>query len=127
MTAENQDVSFVTGDRIDLRYAVTNDATGDAVDLTSATAIAWRMSKIYTLADGTENFSGTASVSKTLLDDVTISGADNNVVVVALGNDDTKNLSPGKYHCELEITELDGDGPYTVASGVITLIKELIK
>lgn len=126
MTMFDQDATIVAGDRVDLRYTVTDDATGDAVSMIPATAISWQMSRIFSRADGTDDFSSTAAVSKILGTGITV-GPAQNLVVVSLSNTDTKTLTPGRYHCELQVTSLSGSGPYTVARGEITLLKELIK
>lgn len=126
MTAFDQNATIVAGDRVDLRYTVTDDATGDAVNVIPATAVAWQMSRIYSRADGTDDFSATPAVSKSLGSGIVV-GPAQNLVIVSLNNVDTKSLVPGRYHCELQITSLSGSGPYTVARGEIALLKELIK
>lgn len=117
---------MVAGDRLDIRYAVTDGATGAVVDVTPATDVRWQMARIYERADGSSDFSSTAAVSKTLGDGIVI-GPDQNRIVVSLVNANTKDLVPGDYHSELQVTSLSGSGPYTVARGTVTLLKELIK
>lgn len=126
MTVFDQDVTIIAGDRVDLRYTVTDDATGEAVNVVPATAVAWQMSRIFSRSDGTDDFSSTPAVSKSLGSGIVV-GPAQNLIVVSLNNVDTKSLVPGRYRCELQITSLSGSGPYTVARGEITLLKELIK
>lgn len=122
----DQDVSFVAGDRIDLRYTVTDDVTGLVKNLSGVTAVQWKMSKKITRSDGTETFSSTPVVSKSLGSGITVA-AETGLITVALMNADTKDLSQGSYHSELEITSIDSSGPFTVAIGTVILLKELIK
>ena len=117
---------MVAGDRLDLRYTVTDEATGAVVDLTGATSIQWKASKEITRTDGTVTFSSTPVVSKATGSGIVTTPL-SGLVIVSLLAADTKDLTPGDYHSELEITLFNASGPYTVAQGTLTILKGLIR
>lgn len=122
----DQDTTMVAGDRLDLRYTVTDEVTGVVVDLTGASSVQWKASKKIIRSDGTDTFSSTPVVSKSTGSGVVVTPL-TGLVVVSLLAADTKDLTPGDYHSELEITLFNSSGPYTVAQGTLTILKGLIR
>jgi hypothetical protein len=120
MTAFHQDLAVCSGDDRTLRFAIA-DPAGAAVDLTGVQAVRWGCAKL--LANG--NYVSPASITKTLADGIPIADATAGIIDVALAATDTASLSKGRYHHELEMTDVEG-AVSTLAMGVLTIIEDLL-
>lgn len=119
MTQRDQDFTITSGDVINIRYTTTDVGDEGPLDLTLVTGIQWQASRVR--ADGT--FSSTPKISKDLDSGVQILDAAGGVVLITLEPQDTAGLK-GDYYTELQVEF--ASGPYTVATGKMTVIKDLI-
>jgi hypothetical protein len=119
-TAFYQDLTLCSGDDRTLRFAIV-DPAGAAVDLTGVQAVRWGCARLQ--ANG--NYVLPASVTKTLASGIIVADAAGGIIEVTLAADDTADLSKGRYHHELEMTDADG-AVSTLAMGTMTILEDLL-
>ncbi|QLH77446.1 hypothetical protein HZS55_09125 [Halosimplex rubrum] len=112
MTAEDQYGEMYSGDSQSIRATVTDEA-GDPVDLSSSDLT-------FVLAED-----GSAAVTKTTGDGISVTGADDNVAVVDLDAEDTDDLD-GAYDIELQQTD-SGGNVATLTRGTLSIKSDLIE
>jgi hypothetical protein len=105
-----------SGNDVTLRFTVTENDSGEALDLTGAQALIWALAK---------NANAQAIVTKTLGAGVTITDPANGVVEVVLTDDDLEPLR-GTYYHEMRLTNSSGLKS-TLVYGVATVVGNLIK
>lgn len=109
MTIRGEEQEMVSGDTKTLRFTIAND--GVPVDLSSAASIRCGLSK-----------GSSVLVEKTLASGITVSGDDNNIILVPLQPADTAPLK-GVYRVEVEV--IDGAGNVsTTTQGTLTIHKD---
>lgn len=113
------EIKVVQGD--DLTYTLTvNDADGNAVDLTGASAAVFTVKKNYS--------DDTAVIEKTLGAGVVITTPASGVVTVTLSDSDT-DIEDGTYMFELQVTDSSGNISTVRKSdntpGTFTVLKQL--
>lgn len=109
-----QNDSMVSGDSMPLDFPLTDYVTGAAADLSTVTAIVYKMATSPTAT--------TADVTKTLGAGITVSG---NTVTVTLAPADTASLA-GVYFHELQVTGAGGTVE-TPIQGYLSIERDLIQ
>lgn len=111
-----QDITLYAGDDIIIRFSLTDEATGNPLDLTGLAAVKWAM-----LVKAGAAFTFPAAISKTLSSGIQIiNPPTGGILEVTIGHTDTQNLAPRTYEHQLEITDGTGN-KHTVSVGAITL------
>jgi hypothetical protein len=110
------DFTMTAGDDKSITVYVTDQTTGAAVDITSAT-IAWK---------ATKSLRTTAVISKTTSAGITITSGSGGIFTIALTPSNTSSLTPGDYRHEAQITFSGSGLVATVLKGIMTLEPGLV-
>lgn len=122
MTTESQDIEMWSGDDLYQPFTITDGAdTPAAIDLTGAT-ITFSASRLKTASPIT--FSGTAAITKTVGDGITVTDAAAGEIQLTLDPADTADLK-GAYYYEIEVT-LGSGQVHTTTTGTLTINRDLI-
>ena len=114
MTAKNQNITIMQGNRVDLEIPVV-DRDGEPVEAPEAEAV-------YKLA---KTVSADPLVHKTNRNGITISQEDDALLLwIVLQPEDTAELDAGVYYHETQLTVTDY--PFTVMRGMVTVEETLI-
>jgi len=111
MTEVGQNFEMFQGDS-KLIYINVEDEFGNPLDISTYTVI-WVVYK---------QTSKEAILTKTTADDVTVSGAFNDIAVVSLSPEDTESVAPAVYNHECEISKTSEGLVSTVATGTIKIL-----
>jgi hypothetical protein len=117
MTKLNQNVkNYVSGDSLDIGVTAL-DADGAALDITGATIT-------YAISPADEP-GGTAVVTKSTADGITITDAAAGTFTITIDAGDTAALETADYHHEVQVTTADSK-VYTILRGKISALADQI-
>lgn len=115
--AQQQDISYFSGNDISFAGRFTDEATGDPLDLSGAQMLTYAVSRSATAR--------TPLIEKQLGDGVTVVSPTGGLAQIVLGSSDTEPLS-GTYYHEVRLVNAQGR-KMTLLYGKVTVLPNLIR